>query len=112
MDHQIREDRRPQGRKRLTAERAACFQLMRQGYSNKEVCRIVGINPRTGKVWRNGRRAHKGLSKARPPGPPGAVFGRPRPLSAGVRAHPHRRPAAGEGVRPDHRGRPTVLTLT
>ncbi len=32
---------------------------MRQGYSNKEVCRIVGINPRTGKVWRNGRRAHR-----------------------------------------------------
>lgn len=67
MDHQIREDRKPQGRKRLTAERAAYFQLVQQGYSNKEACRIVGINPRTGKVWRNGRRAHKGLSKARPP---------------------------------------------
>ncbi len=67
MDHQIREDRRPQGRKKLIAERTAYFQLMRQGYSNKEACRIVGINPRTGKVWRNGRHAHKGLSKARPP---------------------------------------------
>ncbi|PNE30976.1 integrase [Streptomyces eurocidicus] len=67
MDHQIREDRKPQGRKKLTAERAAYFQLVQQGYSNKEACRIVGINPRTGKVWRNGRRAHKGLSKARPP---------------------------------------------
>ncbi|MBB5121991.1 DNA-binding CsgD family transcriptional regulator, partial [Streptomyces eurocidicus] len=48
MDHQIREDRKPQGRKKLTAERAAYFQLVQQGYSNKEACRIVGINPRTG----------------------------------------------------------------
>ncbi|MEU9850099.1 helix-turn-helix domain-containing protein [Streptomyces sp. NPDC047985] len=67
MGHQIREDRRPQGRKKLTAERAAYFQLMREGYSNKEACRIVGINPRTGKVWRNGRHAHKGMPKAVPP---------------------------------------------
>ncbi|WP_189716571.1 IS30 family transposase, partial [Streptomyces chryseus] len=27
---------------------------MRQGYSNREACRIVGINLRTGKRWRNG----------------------------------------------------------
>ncbi|MFE9359569.1 IS30 family transposase [Streptomyces olivaceoviridis] len=40
---------------------------MQQGYSNREACRIVGVNPRTGKVWRNGRHAHKGLAKARPP---------------------------------------------
>ncbi|MGW6145771.1 hypothetical protein ACWFR4_48560, partial [Streptomyces sp. NPDC055140] len=57
---QIRKDRKPQGRKRLTAERAAYFQLMREGYNNTEACRIVGINRRTGKVWRNGRNANKG----------------------------------------------------
>jgi IS30 family transposase len=67
MDHQIRENRKPQGRKKLTAEREAYFRLMQQGYSNKEACRIVGINPRTGKVWRNGRHAHKGMPKAVPP---------------------------------------------
>ncbi|MET9017772.1 hypothetical protein ABZX74_44060 [Streptomyces olivaceoviridis] len=39
---------------------------MQQGYSNREACRIVGVSPRTGKVWRNGRHAHKGLAKARP----------------------------------------------
>jgi hypothetical protein len=31
---------------------------MRHGYSNREACRVVGINRRTGKVWRNGRHAH------------------------------------------------------
>jgi IS30 family transposase len=66
MDYEIRGDRRPQGRKKLIRERVAYFQLMEQGYSDKEACRIVGVNPRTGKVWRNDRRSHKGLSKARP----------------------------------------------
>ncbi|MFJ8852164.1 IS30 family transposase [Streptomyces sp. NPDC102437] len=27
---------------------------MRQGYSNKEACRLIGINLRTGRRWRNG----------------------------------------------------------
>ncbi|MFD6250734.1 helix-turn-helix domain-containing protein [Streptomyces roseolus] len=27
---------------------------MQQGYNNREASRIVGINPRTGKRWRNG----------------------------------------------------------
>ncbi|TCO56807.1 IS30 family transposase [Actinocrispum wychmicini] len=67
MGYEIRADRKPQGRKKLTRERAAYFQLMQQGYSNREACRIVGVNPRTGKVWRNGRHAHKGLPKASPP---------------------------------------------
>ncbi|MFD6936330.1 IS30 family transposase [Streptomyces goshikiensis] len=67
MDHQIREDRKPQGRRKLAAERSAYFQLVQQGYSNIEACRLVGINARTGRVWRNGRHAHKGLSKAIPP---------------------------------------------
>ncbi|MFD0276784.1 IS30 family transposase [Kitasatospora sp. NPDC127111] len=29
---------------------------MQQGYSNKEACRIVGIDVRTGQKWRNGRK--------------------------------------------------------
>ncbi|WP_405186010.1 IS30 family transposase [Streptomyces anulatus] len=67
MDFEIRKDRKPQGRKKLTRERAAYFQLMQQGYSSKEACRIVGIDVRTGKKWRNGRHAYKGREKAAPP---------------------------------------------
>lgn len=67
MDFEIRKDRKPQGRKKLTLERAAYFQLMQQGYSSREACRIVGIDVRTGKKWRNGRHAHKGREKAAPP---------------------------------------------
>jgi IS30 family transposase len=29
--------------------------LIRQGFTSLEACRIVGINPRTGKRWRHGR---------------------------------------------------------
>ncbi|GGW96488.1 IS30 family transposase [Streptomyces chryseus] len=54
MDFKIRDDRGPGGGGRLTREREAYSQLMRQGYSNREACRIVGINLRTGKRWRNG----------------------------------------------------------
>ncbi|MFJ3217408.1 helix-turn-helix domain-containing protein [Kitasatospora sp. NPDC086801] len=53
MDFEIREDRTRNGR-RLTREREAYFQLMRQGCSSAEACRVVGINLRTGKRWRNG----------------------------------------------------------
>ncbi|KUJ66325.1 integrase [Streptomyces albus subsp. albus] len=67
MDFEIRKDRKPQGRKKLTRERAAYFQLMQRGYSSREACRIVGIDVRTGKKWRNGRHAHKGRAKAAPP---------------------------------------------
>ncbi|MGF1432571.1 IS30 family transposase, partial [Kitasatospora sp. LaBMicrA B282] len=54
MDFEIRKDRKAQGARQLTREREAYFQLMRQGYSSREACRIVGINLRTGKRWRNG----------------------------------------------------------
>ncbi len=47
MDHQTRENRKPQGRKELTAERKAYFRLMQQGYGNTEACRFVGVHPRT-----------------------------------------------------------------
>ncbi|MFE5742565.1 IS30 family transposase [Streptomyces celluloflavus] len=49
---------------------------MQQGVSNRDACRIVGINPKTGRRWRNGRRP-SGRSKAAPPVrpvvPPSAV---------------------------------------
>ncbi|MEU1661814.1 helix-turn-helix domain-containing protein [Streptomyces griseofuscus] len=38
----------------MARERAAYFLLMEQGYSTREAARIVGINLRTGKRWRNG----------------------------------------------------------
>ncbi|WP_372027972.1 IS30 family transposase (plasmid) [Rhodococcus sp. NyZ502] len=50
----------------LRNERAAYLQLMKQGLSNNEACRIVGINPKTGRRWRNGRNA-SGVSAAAPP---------------------------------------------
>ncbi|WP_225837164.1 hypothetical protein [Streptomyces sp. NK08204] len=77
MDFRIRKDRRPQGRKKLTRERAAYFQLVPQGCSSREACRIMGIDVRTGRKWRNGRHAHQGREKAAPPtyqeAPPSSV---------------------------------------
>jgi transposase, IS30 family len=67
MDFEIRGQRRPQGPKKLTRERVAYFELMRQGYSSREACRIVGINCRTGKKWRNGERSPGLGKKPRPP---------------------------------------------
>src|SRR5262249_46291150 len=66
MDFEIRENRQPQGRKKLVRERETYFRLMQQGVSNTEACRIVGINRRTGKRWRYGRTA-SGSNKAAPP---------------------------------------------
>ena len=103
MDFEIREDRKPQGRKKLTREREAYFQLMQQGVSNKEACRIVGINLRTGKRWRNGRNP-SGRNKAAPPIRTGCRLPAV-PVPARGRPHPHRRPAAGEGHDPRDRRR-------
>jgi transposase, IS30 family len=55
MDFEIRVDRTPQGRKKLSREREAYSRLVQQGYSNTEACRIVGVDRRTGNKWRNGR---------------------------------------------------------
>jgi IS30 family transposase len=67
MDFKIRELRAvAQGRKRLLREREAYSQLMQQGLSNTEACRIVGINEKTGRRWRNGRSADR-RQKAAPP---------------------------------------------
>ncbi|MFD7847298.1 IS30 family transposase [Nocardia sp. NPDC059764] len=40
---------------------------MRQGYSSSEACRIVGINLRTGKRWRNGWHSPPNGRKPKPP---------------------------------------------
>jgi IS30 family transposase len=67
MDFEIRKDRRPQGSRALVREREEYFRLMDQGFSTREAARIVGINLRTGKKWRNGHHSPgKGL-KAVPP---------------------------------------------
>ncbi|GII43570.1 IS30 family transposase [Planotetraspora phitsanulokensis] len=66
MDFEIRKIRTPQGRKKLTAEREEYFRLMDQGFSSLEACRIVGINSRTGKRWRNGWKP-SGTRKGAPP---------------------------------------------
>ncbi|WP_415852796.1 helix-turn-helix domain-containing protein, partial [Streptomyces albus] len=55
MDFEIRADRAPQGRNKLSREREAYSRLVQQGYSNTEACRIVGVDRRTGNKWRNGR---------------------------------------------------------
>jgi transposase len=38
------------------ARREAFAKLITEGVSSKEACRFVGIHPRTGIEWRNGRR--------------------------------------------------------
>ncbi|MDX5570966.1 IS30 family transposase [Streptomyces sp. ID05-04B] len=55
MDFEIRADRTPQGPRKLSREREAYSRLVQQGHSNTEACRIVGIDARTGRKWRNGR---------------------------------------------------------
>ncbi|MFE6743943.1 IS30 family transposase, partial [Streptomyces tubercidicus] len=67
MDFEIRMERRGQGRRKLVREREEYFRLMDQGLTSYEACRIVGINYRTGKRWRNGRNptpTHKGAPPA------------------------------------------------
>ncbi|MFG2416735.1 helix-turn-helix domain-containing protein, partial [Streptomyces goshikiensis] len=67
MEFEIRKVRTAaQGRRKLVREREEYFRLMDQGLSSSEACRRVGINLRTGKRWRNGRRP-SGVQKAAVP---------------------------------------------
>lgn len=66
MDFEVRDRSVNRGRRSLTEERRVYLQLMQQGMSNAEACRIVGINRRTGKRWRNGR-APSGRNVGAPP---------------------------------------------
>ncbi|WP_329261070.1 IS30 family transposase [Actinoallomurus sp. NBC_01490] len=96
MGFEIRADRTQRGPKALVREREEYFRLMDQGLSSKEACRIVGINPRTGKRWRNGVKA-TAHNKARPPiSRPSAQAGCSRYLREEERVHIADR--LGEGV--------------
>ncbi|MDI3409523.1 IS30 family transposase [Streptomyces cavernicola] len=66
MDFEVRDDRKPQGARKLAREREAYLLLVDQGIPYREACRIVGVNEKTGRRWRNGRNA-SGLNKAAPP---------------------------------------------
>ncbi len=55
MDFEIRRERKPQGPRRLRAEREEYFRLVQMGLTNKEASRRVGVHDRTGREWRNGR---------------------------------------------------------
>ncbi|MGW4890636.1 IS30 family transposase [Streptomyces murinus] len=66
MDFEVRNDRRPQGARKLVREREEYLRLVDLGIGNTEACRIVGINRRTGKRWLYGRQA-SGKNKAAPP---------------------------------------------
>ena len=67
MEFEIREDRKPQGARKLVHEREAYFRLMDQGLSNKEACKRVGVHERTGTEWRNGRLPSPGHPRERRP---------------------------------------------
>ncbi|GAB1336510.1 hypothetical protein ACE1SV_31000 [Streptomyces sp. E-15] len=66
MDFEIRGGRTAQGPVKPSRERAEYSRLVQQGYGNKEACRVVGIDARTGRKWRNGRSADR-RQKAAPP---------------------------------------------
>ncbi|WP_093801068.1 IS30 family transposase [Streptomyces sp. Wb2n-11] len=88
MDFKIREDRgQAPGRRALVREREEYFRLMDQGVSSMEACRIVGINRRTGKRWRNGRQATGSTRGAPPIRRPLSSDGSSRYLRAADRIH-------------------------
>ncbi|MFE2918463.1 IS30 family transposase [Kitasatospora indigofera] len=88
MDFEIREDRKPQGRRKLRVEREEYFQLVQQGYSNTEASRRVGVHERTGREWRNGRTdPNRFRAPARPGRAHARVSGPSRYLSEDERIH-------------------------
>ncbi|MFJ2008666.1 hypothetical protein ACIOJ4_49580 [Streptomyces chartreusis] len=64
------------GRKRLVHEREEYFRLVDQGYGNAEACRLVGINERTGREWRIGRKTKGRFRSPARPVPTPAARGR------------------------------------
>ena len=55
--------RRGPGGFALTAQRDEYFRLMKQGHSNSEACRRVGVNRKTGQRWRFGRTIQSAAGK-------------------------------------------------
>jgi IS30 family transposase len=68
---EIRKNRSPQGPTKLLAERQAYRDLVAQGVSTTEACRIVGINRRTGHRWRHGQARGAGRTTSTSPALPG-----------------------------------------
>ena len=66
MEFEIRKQRGPSRGETLHRERRAYFDLVNKGVSSQEACRIVGINYRTGKRWRNGHKPSGGHPGAPP----------------------------------------------
>ncbi|WP_435191377.1 IS30 family transposase [Streptomyces sp. bgisy126] len=85
MDFEVRQNRKPQGARKLVAEREEYFRLMEQGYSTKDAAEAVGINVRTGKRWRNGRHLPSKRRRAVPPIGTEAVEEPPSPPSRYLR---------------------------
>ncbi|WP_033296420.1 IS30 family transposase, partial [Amycolatopsis jejuensis] len=56
----VGEGRGPQGRVRLAAERRRYFDLVAEGVGTVEACRMVGVDRRTGHLWRHGRPSRAG----------------------------------------------------
>ena len=85
---EVRPDRRPQGRKKLAAERRHYFDLVKSGVGTNEACRVVGINYATGYRWRGDAGSRSGPvtqavspAQARPAAPAAAVGERSRYLT-------------------------------
>ena len=88
MAFEIRENRgRAQGRRKLVREREEYLRLVREGLSSKQACQIVGVNPRTGKRWRNGRSRSAGHRGASPITAVASPAGRSRYLGEDDRIH-------------------------
>ena len=100
LEFEVRPGRgKAQGRRRLTAERAAYLHLVAEGVSSAEACRIVGVNPRTGKRWRNGRPTGEGREAVAPITMPAPASGRSRFLTEAERIEIADRRRAGDSVR-------------
>lgn len=85
MEFEVRDRSINQGR-RLTREREVYLALVCQGVSSREACKIVGINMKTGRRWRNGRNP-TGRNVAAAPIEVPAASGRSRFLSEDERLH-------------------------
>lgn len=87
MTFEVRGDRGRSLGVPLVRERETYFRLMDQGMTNNEACRIVGINRRTGKRWRNGRNPSGRTSGAPPIRRPVSTVGPGRYLREDERIH-------------------------